>query len=305
MAESDEVLERQKIRDLKAACVPIGISIDENPLPHSLGGTGFIVDSEGYVLTATHVIDGLVSLRQELKRQGKKASICAYYLGIKDNHAVIHARGLVERRRIEITPTEKFPAPAKYDAILCRMIGKKKYPFLEIKKPGKLELNQKIRICGYPGGKGTFNFDDFESGIRMSPLVQTGRISGVMPIDDSVMPTGLITDIYGTGGSSGSPIVDSRDNQVIGIAQRVLQTNVLSLFKQDLIGTAHIGLIFGISNYGLAGPIQFLLKQMKEELDENGKLKPEFEKKYQKSDTTDVMMHIKKPEDVFESKKEE
>lgn len=70
---------------------------------------------------------------------------------------------------------------------------------------------------------------------------------------------GLQTDIIGTGGSSGSPLVDPSDGKVIGIAQKVLATSVEGNFfgftkeadatskpvTGKLGATAKIGLLYG------------------------------------------------------------
>ena len=108
---------------------------------------------------------------------------------IKDSGIIVKHRGLLERRRIDIKPTEKFPSPSNYDVILCRMVGKESWPYLTLAKPRKIELYEKIFVCGYPGGNASLNLDDFETGIRFSPQFQTGYVSSVMPIDDVVNPT--------------------------------------------------------------------------------------------------------------------
>ena len=87
------------------------------------------------------------------------------------------------------------------------------------------------------------------------------------------------------GGSSGSPIVNAQDNEVIGIAQNVILADV---FKNNkLVAKAKIGLIHGISNYILSRVIEKELPTIKKELDENGKLKPEFKAKYSDKNITD------------------
>jgi hypothetical protein len=88
------------------------------------------------------------------------------------------------------------------------------------------------------------------SSTRFSPVLQFGRISGLMPLDVSPDPYGIQTDIIGTGGSSGSPIVDKLDGKVIGIAQRVLPSNTITIIDQkEIYGTAKIGLVYGITNH--------------------------------------------------------
>ena len=38
-------------------------------------------------------------------------------------------------------------------------------------------------------------------GTKLQPVTQFGRVSGLMPLNESSKPYGIITDIIGTGGS--------------------------------------------------------------------------------------------------------
>lgn len=49
----------------------------------------------------------------------------------------------------------------------------------------------------------------------MNPIIQFGHIVGLMPYDESSAPWGIQTDIVAVGGSSGSPIVDPNNGEVI------------------------------------------------------------------------------------------
>lgn len=291
---------KELVRNVKSACVAIGISKEKEIFPLEIHGSGFIVDSEGYVLTAAHVIDGLKKRKSELKSRNISSDICAYKIDIQDNHPVIKTRGLIERRRIDIRPSQKHHLPTNYDVVVARMTKNEKWPFLTLKKPDKLEVYDNIMICGYPGGAGSFNLSDFESGIRMSPQIQTGKISSTMPLDDVFNPTGIQTDIIGTGGTSGSPIVRVNDGEVIGIAQRVISSGVINKEKQ-LVGSAQIGLVFGISNYVLYTIVNHTIKQMKQELDENGYLKPEYENKYKNGIPEEFKIKFDNPEKIHPS----
>jgi len=60
------------------------------------------------------------------------------------------------------------------------------------------------------------------------------------------------TDIVGTGGSSGSPIIDLEECKVIGIAQQVILGGVNTNDK-SIYGTARVGLVYGVTNHLLYG----------------------------------------------------
>ena len=287
------------IRKIKSAVVAIGISDNEKSFPIEIGGTGFIIDPQGFVLTATHIIDQLVLKQTVLQKQGVKASICAYQIRIQDHTPTILQRGLLERRRFKIKPTSQFPSQEDYDVTLCRMIGNEKWSAIEIAKPSKIDVLSEIVVCGYPAGSGTFNVFDPQRGLRFSPLAQVGKVAAIMPIDDVLRPTGIQTDIVGTGGSSGSPIVRIEDENVIGIIQSVISAPVVTLQKEELIAKGQIGLMSGISNFVLYAGIKVGLEQMKEELDENGRLKEEYQKKYSKSEVSGTVdIDLKNPEEA-------
>jgi hypothetical protein len=74
-----------------------------------------------------------------------------------------------------------------------------------------------------------------------------------MPYDDADIPYGIQTDIIGTGGSSGSPIVNM-NGELLGIAQRVLPAEVMKSGSESQEGdegevTAKIGITYGLVNH--------------------------------------------------------
>lgn len=71
---------------------------------------------------------------------------------------------------------------------------------------------------------------------RFSPLVQFGQVTAYMPMDVIAIPYGVQTNIVGTGGSSGSPIIELVSGKVIGIVQEVLMSGVTG--KLDRIQTS-------------------------------------------------------------------
>ena len=67
----------------------------------------------------------------------------------------------------------------------------------------------RLYLCGYPSGRLSlilYKNGDGEA-ICLSPIIQSGRIAGMMPHDDSPKRWGILTDIVAVGGSSGSPIL--------------------------------------------------------------------------------------------------
>ena len=108
---------------------------------------------------------------------------------------------------------EKGPRDLDISIIKLDVGNDSSLPFLQIKEPSILNLYSEIALCGYPSGESSFSFkgNSTISSTRFSPVMQFGRISGLMPVDVSTNPYAIQTDIIGTAGSSGSPIVDPID----------------------------------------------------------------------------------------------
>ena len=94
--------------------------------------------------------------------------------------------------------------------------------------------------------------------------MQFGVIAGLLPTDNTQNPYGIQTDIIGTGGSSGSPIIDLNSGEVIAIAQNVLLTIAggdavfqrkgnPELLEGKFYATQKIGLVYGTSHHMLYG----------------------------------------------------
>jgi hypothetical protein len=128
--------------------------------------------------------------------------------------------------------------------------------YLEFNSGGRPKLYSGISMCGYPAGNQSLNPQKMFIGMRFSPIIQFGHISGFMPTDFTPNPYALQTDIVGTGGSSGSPIILLENGKVIGLAQQVLTAGVKfkttrkngnEAVTSEIFGTANLGLVYGVS----------------------------------------------------------
>lgn len=270
------MVSKDVISKLKSSCIGIVIRQKGNPRPWVVGGTGFVIDPEGYFITATHVVKALDRKITELKKNGsKEIKLGVTHTEIIKGKAQIITLDILYYTALNITiSNEPYFGPKKYDLTIGKIKGKHNgLPFLTIKSPCKLDLLNEIAMCGYPGGSVTLNVNDDDSGMKLSPLLQIGKIASIMPIDHTINPTGIQTDIIGTGGSSGSPIVDTNDGEVISVAQNIIPTPVqipTTKDKEEHIGYAQIGMIFGVSNYFLQPIVKDTLKFLKQEMNDEG-----------------------------------
>jgi len=268
------MVKKDIIPHLKSCCLSLGLMTPGVPQPIAIGGTGFIVDKEGFLVTADHVVDDLEKFHSELKEKGEKSEFAAFYFEEGDEvSGQVVAIPIKEVRsvKIDIHGLED-RIPQDHDIAIARLAGKyDNLPHLNFKEPSKLSVFDEVFACGYPGGDFTMNFRDKKHGMRVSPIVQYGHVGSLMPSDKTNNPIGIQTDIVGTGGSSGSPIVDANTEEIIGIAQRVIPS-VVNDFSDppQAIGSVALGLIWGVSNYFIKEPIEKMIEQLKKILDERG-----------------------------------
>jgi hypothetical protein len=135
--------------------------------------------------------------------------------------------------------------PDDIDIAVCKILAKvDDLPYLQVRK-SDVTLYEEVAMCGYPRGSQSLNFTTAYVGIRLSPVIQFGRIVSIFPVDNSPVPNGFQTDIIGTGGSSGSAIVDSKGN-VVGIALQVFGADVME-GNESTRYTAKVGLVYSLT----------------------------------------------------------
>ena len=256
------MIEADKLKGVKSATVAIGLSNNDTKDVISSFGTGFFIGGE-YIVSSAHVFSQCLNYNTlyKEKNNGLEGMYSAFNITTKGDQLVLNTYRINESIRL---PPVKEVAGFTGSIDLDIGVGKLDRPsdnFLTIKEPCQLELYDEIVICGYPSGKLSlilYKNGDGE-GIRLSPIIQSGRIAGLMPHDESPKPWGIQTDIVAVGGSSGSPILDPSSREVIGMAQQVIATmttvdkegmppNLYELTKGPLYGVAPMGLAYGVTN---------------------------------------------------------
>ena len=256
------MIEADKLKGVKSATVAIGLSNKDTSDAISSFGTGFFIGGE-YIVSSAHVFSQCLNYNTlyKEKNKGLEGIYSAFNITTKGDQLDPNTYRINESIRL---PPVKEVAGFTGSIDLDIGVGKLDRPsdnFLTIKEPCQLELYDEIILCGYPSGRLSlilYKNGDGE-GIRLSPIVQSGRIAGLMPHDESPKPWGIQTDIVAVGGSSGSPILDPSSREVIGMAQHVIATmttvdkegmpqNLYELTKGPLYGVAPMGLAYGVTN---------------------------------------------------------
>ena len=215
--------------------------------------------------SSAHIFSQCVKYNAQYKEKnkGKEGIYSAFNITTKGDQLELNSYHIIKAIRLPpVKEVTGFTGSVDLDIGIGKL-DRHSGNFLHIKEPTKLKLYDEIAMCGYPSGRVSLvlyrNKHEDGMGIHLRPIIQFGRIAGLMPYDDSNNPWGIQTDVVAMGGSSGSPIMDPSSGEVIGMAQQVIATmttvdkdgmpsNLYELTKGPLYGIAPIGLAYGVTN---------------------------------------------------------
>jgi hypothetical protein len=232
----------------QSTVVAIGIADGDSYEPVGFAGTGSFISADGYILTAWHVLDSCESNIR--KYRNRKLEVVIFRIASNGSNLRFNIVPLDRKIKVRIKSAQsKYAGPFDLDIGIAKVkVRSNSLPHLRIREQ-KSNLYEDITICSYPNPKQSlviFKRLDNYSGLRFSPILQFGRTTAFMPEDNHINPYGLQTDIVGTGGTSGSPIV-SEDCKIVGLAQQVITAETYNK-REKPSGDAKIGLIFGPTN---------------------------------------------------------
>ena len=250
------------LKRVKASTVAIGLLNKDTKDIISTFGSGFFLGSK-YIVSSAHVFSQCLNYTSLYKQKNSsfKGIYSAFRVTRGEQHLDLDTYRICESIRLPpVKEVAGFNGSIDLDIGLGKL-DRASDSFLTIKEPGRLELSHEIAMCGYPSGRLSLILYRNEEGVGMhlNPIIQFGHIAGLMPYDESPTPWGIQTDIVAVGGSSGSPIIDPKDGEVIGMVQQVISTmttvykegmptNLYKLTKGPLYGVAPLGLAYGVSN---------------------------------------------------------
>ena len=265
-------MNRYTVTNIKSSVVAIGL-IDANSNPIVVGGSGFVIHPEEYIVTASHVLTDLEKTQKQLLeyRNLKTFMTIFDFQEEADGFRVINAP-VGKAKLLKLKTNQDLPGFDLDIALLRPKEQKDNHKFLTLSNRTKYSVLEEIYVCGYPGGDFSYKISGHPVEISLSPVIQIGRIAALKPSDNAPNHQGIITDIIGVGGSIGSPILDANSGEVIGIVQNVIPGQLyeckamytqrlysLNSETNDLIekevktdgpayGPVNIGLMYGLSN---------------------------------------------------------
>jgi len=282
-------MNKDAIPDIKSSVVGIGLVSNETMRMRVLG-SGFVINSDEYIITASHVIQDCVKLQEQLSGTEKTFLTVFDYQSKSDGTTrLISAPFEDNYRLLGLKPSFESEGHNLDVGLLRPLEPKPNHKYLHVSNRINFSVLEEVYLCGYPGGNFSFKPSVHPADVSLSPVLQYGRISALKPSDDAPKHQGIITDIIGVGGSSGSPILEANTGDVIGIAQQVIpgslydahakyterlyhtETETGKLVETELsskapaTGFVNEGLVFGFSNI----MFNFVVPNAKKILDEN------------------------------------
>ena len=227
-----------------------------NPPEFRILGSGFLLHDDGIIATNRHVAEALLTQRDE--QIMIRSDACAvFFIRDPDKPENEWVRCMLAVPVVEIgVPPEPVPHAAEPPLFrglepdeVIRPDGPDvsllKVDFERVPKPLRgvppvekvaatpLRVGQEVAICGFPQG---LNFPaHYQTGdkLQLTPLLQIGHVSGVLPFDGVPVPSEYVLDIPVNGGSSGSPLF-TPDGTIVGIVYAArMGFSPLTVFDPD------------------------------------------------------------------------
>jgi S1-C subfamily serine protease len=198
------------------------------PLAPSILGTGFLIHSDGIVVTNRHVIDVFEKLPKDPRDNSIGAAVVMFITGRKDGRSYLRW-ALLEMRGYTTLGTFSSTGPwygEDVPDIGFVQLAVRGTPFLRLATEDYyVRIGMPIATAGFPLGSQPLTV--MEKLNQITPFLRRGIISSLYPFGIP-HPHGFTIDVMQQGGSSGSPIFREDEPIVVGMmAASVLEHNVV------------------------------------------------------------------------------
>jgi len=250
-------------------------------------GSGFLLHESGFIATNWHVAEALLTQTDDGQTAIRSDACAVFFIRDPEQPENEFIRGMLAIPVVEIgvppepdetegeapffkglTPDEVInwgrPDISLLKIDFTRVPEElRKIPPIERIVPRSLRIGEEVAICGFPQG---LNFSaHYKNGdsVQMTPLLQIGHISGVLPFDGVPFPSEYVLDIPVNGGSSGSPLF-TPDGTVVGIVYATRKSfEPLTIIKPpNQITKASDAGVYVTASLGLAVPATRFPKEM-------------------------------------------
>ena len=237
---------QEAYKNIRPSIVGLGFRHDPE---YAIIGSGFIVHQSGWIMTNKHVLDALLTTSKD-GRIGLHSSAAAFFfIKTEPEEGFVGASGMVVASVIEsasppskhldtegvkdktfrgLKPRQILP-PEPLDIGVCRVdinnAPKEVLPLMPATIIHSKEFHEgtPVGILGFPQGLSFPAKFESKDSTQMTPLLQTGVISGILPFSGLPQPTSFVLDMLVNSGSSGSPLfLESGD--VVGVVYAARQS---------------------------------------------------------------------------------
>lgn len=235
----------------------VGLGFRNDP-EYLIIGSGFIVHESGWIMTNKHVLDALLTTKDG--RVGLHSSAAAFFFfKVTPEEGFVGVSGMLVASVIEsaspppkhldgvvaedktfrgLRPRQIIP-PEPLDIGVCRVdisiAPKELLPLIPVTIIHSREVLEgtPVGILGFPQGLSFPAKFESKDSAQMTPLLQTGVISGILPFSGIPQPTSFVLDILVNSGSSGSPLFLANGN-VVGVVYAARQSfEILQTIKEN------------------------------------------------------------------------
>lgn len=259
----------------------VGLGFRNDP-EYLIIGSGFIVHESGWIMTNKHVLDALLTYRDG--RVGLHQNAAAMFFIITEpEEGFVGASGIAVASVIESAspppPSENLDTedtknktfrglklrqiipPKPLDIGVCRVdmrnARKEVLPLIPATIIHSKDIIEgtPVGILGFPQGLTFPAKFDLNHPTQMTPLLQTGVISGILPFSGLPKPDSFVLDLFVNGGSSGSPLF-LENGDVVGVVYATRQRfEALHSINEagDLVPSDNTG-VYLPTSLGLAVP---------------------------------------------------
>lgn len=210
MNEVSEIYKR-----IKPSVVAIVSKLSKNPDFPDIIGTGFIVNEDGIIITNNHVIREIDKLPRRKDDPNSMPIRVMFFHNIPDKGMALVpleveavTASIMEEKIEGINYGEDIP---DIGAIYVKAKG---LPFVEIDEKLTVQEGDDVLISGFPMGTRTLRSAGWIH--QLSPILQKGIVSAILPfVCES--PHAIMIEAVTHGGSSGSPIFNTKTGKVVAI----------------------------------------------------------------------------------------